>query len=828
MSDKRLLPAMTMSFLELIDRYMILIPVIQRDYAQGRQTEDVIKIREDFVHDLLCFIKDSTQPHYVDFVYGTVEYKNGHKDAFIPLDGQQRLTTLFLLHLYIAEISGNYQSFYDKTIDRFEYSTRKSSTEFCRGLISHNVCGDLIEKREDEPNVKLSAVIENQGWFFSAWKQDPTVQGMLVMLDEIDCQVQKQKDLIPAFYDNLFKGEVQPIVYQWQPLEGYTLTDDLYIKMNARGLKLTDFEVFKALYEMSLNCVSPELKNQFENKIDGEWCDFLWQRKGELKSTDIIMERILRLMFAYGFAGQESKDKDIQTKLDKLFARNKQYVQFSYSRYRELGIFHDTHKKVEEISQVDKEKENLIAKRVVEAFNIICDKENSPLLKQYNCTPWCDEKGLFFKILNNPLEDLTYDDFIYFYSFISFFSRYKGNINIELNQWLRYIFNLSNATIINDSVQLSRTIRSIDNILESIGNKEVLKWISENSTVAAFSTNQAYEESVKAKLILWGEDNNNQETRWRKYIYQNEQDAYMRGQIGFLLEIAGVYSVDIDNFDSEQSNKAIDILYDCSEKARALFSHFEKIDEITTNHLIERALLTKGMYLKYASVGRLNFCNHPYDRDNSLRKMLEITPGQNNHSVDVMKKLLTDTWIDNKDAIKSLNEIVAVYLKNGNDSSMWYAPFLGQFGAELIDICHQGYIQKNNNYITLLHESQMNHYHSEIQSRMLHFELKPQYQFIHYCSVRSSEENPGVYFKLKVNDRILSIYFYYYDGWHLEVYDEQMYNYMIDVPEWDKYSGELSNILNIEVCDKSISINRETINSILNSLNTNNKELIAS
>ena len=310
---------------------------------------------------------------------------------------------------------------------------------------------------------------------------------------------------------------------------------------------------------------------KFENKIDGEWCDFLWQRKGELKSTDIIMERILRLMFAYGFAGQESKDKDIQTKLDKLFARNKQYVQFSYSRYRELGIFHDTHKKVEEISQVDKENENLIAKRVVEAFNIICDKENSPLLKQYNCTPWCDEKGLFFKILNNPLEDLTYDDFIYFSSFISFCSRYKGNINIELNQWLRYIFNLSNATIINDSVQLSRTIRSIDNILESIGNKEVLKWISDNSTVASFSTNQAYEESVKAKLILWGEDNNNQETRWRKYIYQNEQDAYMRGQIGFLLEIAGVYSVDIDNFDSEQSNKAIDILYDCSEKARSLF-----------------------------------------------------------------------------------------------------------------------------------------------------------------------------------------------------------------------------------------------------------------
>ena len=818
MSNKKLLPAESMSFLQLIDRYMILIPVIQRDYAQGRQTEDVVKIREDFVHDLLCFIKDDTRPHYVDFVYGTIEHKTGHSDAFIPLDGQQRLTTLFLLHLYIAGISGNYKLFYEKTNERFEYKTRKSSTEFCRGLISHNVCGELLAKREIDPSIKLSAVIDNQGWFFSAWKQDPTVYGMLVMLDEIDCQVQKQKDLIRLLYNNLFNSEIHPIVFQWQPLDGYTLTDHLYIKMNARGLKLTDFEVFKALYELSLNCVSPELKNQFENKIDGEWCDFLWQWKGELKSTDIIMEHILRLMFAYGFAGQETKDKDIQTKLDKLFGRNKQYVQFSYSRYRELGIFHDTHQKVEKISADDRIKENLIAKRVVEAFNIICDKDNSPLLKQYNCAPWCDEKELFFKILNKPLEDLTYDDFIYFYAFVSFCSRYKGDISKELNQWMRYIFNLSNATIINDSVQLSRTIRSIDNILESLQNKEVLTWISENSIVDAFSRNQSYEESVKAKLILWGEEEKNQENRWKKYIYLNEQDGYMRGQIGFLLVIAGVYSVDFENFDSEQSNKALAKLYDYSEKARSIFSHFEKTDEITTEHLIERALLTKGMYLKYASVGRLNFCNHPYDRDNSWRKMLEITPGQDNHSVNVMKELLSDNWIDNFDAIKSLNEIIEVYLRNGYDSSIWYAPFLGQYGVELIDICHQGYIQKNNNHIMLLHESQMNHYHSELQSMILYFELKQTYSFIHYCSVRSSEEPPGVFFKVKIKDRIVTIYIFYESDWFLEVYDEHMCQYIPEIPEWPDYKDELSRMINVELSDESTKVSKIQVTNLLASL----------
>ena len=213
MENKELLPAETMSFLQLIEKYMILIPVIQRDYAQGRQTEDVNKIRKDFVHDLLSFIEDNTQPHHVDFVYGTVERKGGHLDAFIPLDGQQRLTTLFLLHVYVAGISGNYKSFYEIIKERFEYETRKSSTEFCRGLICHDVCGELLIKRKNNPQIKLSQIIENQGWFFSAWKQDPSVHGMLVMLDEIDKQIVTEEKSIPKLYTNLFKGHIPPIVF---------------------------------------------------------------------------------------------------------------------------------------------------------------------------------------------------------------------------------------------------------------------------------------------------------------------------------------------------------------------------------------------------------------------------------------------------------------------------------------------------------------------------------------------------------------------------------------------------------------------------------------
>ena len=39
----------------------------------------------------------------LDFVYGgTYVHKSDKKAGLIPLDGQQRLTTLFLLHLYAS------------------------------------------------------------------------------------------------------------------------------------------------------------------------------------------------------------------------------------------------------------------------------------------------------------------------------------------------------------------------------------------------------------------------------------------------------------------------------------------------------------------------------------------------------------------------------------------------------------------------------------------------------------------------------------------------------------------------------------------------------
>ena len=89
------------SFWELLDEYVsIEIPVIQRDYAQGRTSKEVSDIRNNFIMSIRESLVNKSLLD-LNFVYGSTD-----DDVFIPIDGQQRLTTLFLVHLYLLIVTG--------------------------------------------------------------------------------------------------------------------------------------------------------------------------------------------------------------------------------------------------------------------------------------------------------------------------------------------------------------------------------------------------------------------------------------------------------------------------------------------------------------------------------------------------------------------------------------------------------------------------------------------------------------------------------------------------------------------------------------------------
>src|SRR5437867_11968288 len=110
------------TFWNLINELAIEIPIIQRDYAQGRQSEKVNEIRNGFVKSLYEAIDENKNLDF-DFIYGSEK-----KNVLIPLDGQQRLTTLFLLHWYLASKDGKIDEARE-TLTKFSYKTRISARD---------------------------------------------------------------------------------------------------------------------------------------------------------------------------------------------------------------------------------------------------------------------------------------------------------------------------------------------------------------------------------------------------------------------------------------------------------------------------------------------------------------------------------------------------------------------------------------------------------------------------------------------------------------------------------------------------------------------------
>ena len=258
------------------------IPKIQRDYAQGRLQES--EVRKRFLDNIFkTLLKTDDTPMEMDFVYGSIDEKT---KKLTLLDGQQRLTTLFLLCWYIGMQELNNSELHDlkNSLNKFTYETRPSSREFCQNLNK----AETVINFDDLPSKKIT----NLPWFYKSYKQDPTIQSMLNMLDAIH---EKYIHENQKLFDKL-----QRLQFYILPLNGFNLTDELYVKMNARGKQLTDFENFKAdlikwmkdecntefkifVNKIKLNGREMPYYLSLSQKIDTTWTDYFWQ---ETKNYD--------------------------------------------------------------------------------------------------------------------------------------------------------------------------------------------------------------------------------------------------------------------------------------------------------------------------------------------------------------------------------------------------------------------------------------------------------------------------------------------------------------------------------------------------------------
>lgn len=549
------------TFWDLINKYKVEIPIIQRDYAQGRLEHT--SLSKNFLHT----IKDSLiqkKELNLDFIYGSFPDDN-KKDCFHPLDGQQRLTTLFLLHWYAAKKAKINDKQTIETLLRFSYEIRISSREFCSALVSEEF--ELNELNIDE---RISIQIKNSNWYFLSWHQDSTIRAMLKMLDEIQDMFQSVENLWELLTENKL------ITFYNLVLEDFGLSDDLYIKMNARGRLLTPFENLKAEIQGKSEKLIWEkeipINNRFATKIDTVWTDFLWKNYQYNHSVDAAHMRfittIVMINVALGKIELKPSERNelIQLLEDNCFFRD-------LIEYINKDVFDMILSYYDLYSTTDLERCNLS-------------------IEMWRHAPRKNITTLIFAGEGNPaLNNSSYTQKVLFFAQSEYMLKVSNFDKDKYEDWMRVVRNIVSRGDIDqngkrpDIVRSPETFVGVINLIKelSIGCEDIYAYLSKNNVKSVFARYQTQEEILKSKIFLTY-------PAQKSLLLKLEDNDLMRGHITFALACA--------NFDGKNINSInFDILTDVEQ----VFEKYFYNENALTNDL-RRAMLTiedKGKYCFY-------------------------------------------------------------------------------------------------------------------------------------------------------------------------------------------------------------------------------------
>ena len=230
-----------------IDKLMgrtFFVPGYQRGYRWGRQEVEAL------LNDLWEFyLQTDGEKNTFYCLQPIVLYKDEQARENL-LDGQQRLTTIYLLLSYLD--SRRREEGYDKPLFTLEYATREDSADFLAKKLFAS------EESEEASNVDYHYMRAAYGYIKDWFTQAPKHPGAA-------------GKLIPLLLDEDGKGpNVRVIEYY---VEDDSDPIDVFLRLNQGKIPLTDAELTKALFLQSdkydaklLPYVSPKL-----DLIAGEW-----------------------------------------------------------------------------------------------------------------------------------------------------------------------------------------------------------------------------------------------------------------------------------------------------------------------------------------------------------------------------------------------------------------------------------------------------------------------------------------------------------------------------------------------------------------------------
>jgi len=565
-----------------------------------------------------------------------------------------------------------------------------------------------------EWNGKPSLAIENEAWFLAVWRKDPTIISILTMLDELDSLLgSKYTDEINELWERLSSHSV--LNFYLLPMNEFSLTDELYIKMNARGVQLTEFENFKAWLQGFLeNKMDTSTANAFFQSIDTTWTDLIWTTSKDWSKTfDASFIHFFKICLLCEHQKYLSKNKSVDS-------TNEDDIESLVSRLR-LNLF---------ISQT--EYMDLFSNEVSNTIDHITALLDFAVVKQKS-------QNNIFEILSK--DKPSYEEQANFAA-AYYFTKYIQNID-QFEDWNRISgWLVKNAKGYYNSEKLMLSVLdALEQLAIHIGHDSVLDKIStlhqhqniiELCSKTAFEKSHIEHEIEKAKLII-------QNPAWKELLKKYEEHNYFYGRVDFILDYAK----------ADDGNICMDKFTYYAEIAAHLFTdEFIKDKE----YRLHRCFLSLGNYfVKYRI--NLNFCSDSYssyrDRAETWRAVFDKNRVSEENKQPQLKILFD--LLDDDVSFSKLESIRNQKLAQVYD---WRRYFI--LDDRVFSYCSYALIRKeSNDLIYLLKTSGLKGKHAELKSYVLYFTLQsPEYSLektdLVYVSVSNRETMPSLMVKNKL------------------------------------------------------------------------------
>ena len=482
------------------------IPRIQRAYAQGREFKKETKIRNQFIDAIFKNLVEDT-PMDLHFIYGAVtSYQDNGVAKFQLdlLDGQQRFTTLFLLHWYLMNREQGNNPQITQALQSFIYETRSTTHEFCKSLRRFNCVLD---------NAKPSEVIKKAKWYYRRFDKDSSIRGMLVMLDAIH---EKYNSLKASG----LLSRVDNLQFYVLPLVGYNMAEELYIQMNQRGLPLSPFDNFKADFTGAMIDAKIAQKDTISNKLDTKWIDIFWSPG--VTDYHIAYMHFFSRFFAYRYLVDSGiQGRDIQ---NTALPINLFYTQSEAEENRDEYLGFD---KYAEQLKAHPEYFGLIEK-ILDALH----DSNTMLVVHNTLRPIWDayQKGNFFVNVDVPFSQSLLVVFGAVCDYISQFNSFDEKL---FRQWMRVVWNVVENTNIDSLTAALGAMGNLNAMITQImksSPRTISDFYDAISKVTITNVSGAAKEEIeKARRIAQNE-------QWLAELEDAEKHPYLKGSIRFFYD----------------------------------------------------------------------------------------------------------------------------------------------------------------------------------------------------------------------------------------------------------------------------------------------------